>query len=695
MGCSATGKNIEVIKREVWLNYFMRLRSQVFDFQSLFFALSVGVYLFTRFWFLDRFPIYFFSDEAIQALHASELVNNGFFGSSGRLLPTFFQNVDKLNLGATVYLQIAPFLLFGKSVVAVRGVSVLMSLLGVIATSLMMKNIFKSQYWWATGLFLSITPAWFLHSRTAFETVTMVSLYAVFLYCYLMYRSGVLNYLYIALIFGALSFYSYSPGQVVVVITGFLMLLIDWRYHWQQRATGRKAILLLILLIIPFVRYLIENPGENVHHLEVLFSYWIQPIPISEKLMIYFSHYLFGLNPVYWYLPNNIDLPRHIMKGYGHIFWATAPLALIGLGLVLRQLQSSAYRIVLVALLAAPAGAAIVDISITRILVMVIPITILTVIGLSYCLEKLNKISVFSQTYASVLFFLLIFVNIYMMVDALRYGPTWFQNYGLSGMQYGGQQVFSEVQKYQQEHPDTHILISPNWANNVEAIARFFLPDLHLVYFAAIDSYISAYWPIDSDSLFVLSADDFKRANNSQKFEEIQVEKVLPYPNGQPGFYFARLKYVDNIQDIFAAEAVARRILQESNVVIDQQQVQAKFSQIDLGQISDIFDGNPETFIRTKEANPFILNIIFPTERLISEISLRVGAHPMRITVELFDKGHRFSRTDSLELDAIFTNRDIKFDFDETIAVDELILKVERMDFPEPNQVHLWEVQLK
>jgi 4-amino-4-deoxy-L-arabinose transferase-like glycosyltransferase len=677
------------------LNYFTRLRSHVVDSQSLFFALSIGVYLFTRFWFLDRFPIYFFSDEAIQALHASELVKNGFFDSSGRLLPTFFQNFNKLNLGATVYLQIAPFLLFGKSVVAVRGISVLVSLLGLIATSFIMKDIFKSRYWWAAGLFLSITPAWFLHSRTAFETVAMVSFYAMFLYCYLMYRSGVLNYLYIALVFGALSFYSYSSGQMVVVITGLLMLIIDWRYHWQQRVVGGKAIFLLILVIMPFVRYLIENPGENVHHLEILFSYWIQPIPVSEKLMIYFSNYLFGLNPAYWYIPNNIDLPRHIMRGYGHIFLATAPLAVVGLGLILRRLQSPAHRIILVALLAAPTGAAIVGISITRVLVMVIHLTILTVMGLSYCLEKLNKTIMFSKAFASVLFSLLAFVNIYMMMDALRYGPTWFQNYGLGGMQYGGQQVFSEVQKYQQDHPDTIILVSPNWANNVEAIGRFFLSDLHLVHFIAIDAYISTYWPIDSDSLFVLSADDFERAIKTHKFEEIQVEKVLPYPNGQPGFYFARLKYVDNIQDIFAAEVVARHILQEDDVVIGQQQVHIRFSKIDLGQITDVFDGNPETFIRTKEANPLTLDLIFPTERFISGISLRVGGIPTRITVQIFAKDHWLSRTYSRELGPIFANRDVNFDFGETISVDELILKVERMDLTEPIQVHLWEVELK
>ena len=35
---------------------------------------------------------------------------------------------------------------------------------------------------------MAALPAWFLHSRTAFETVMMVGFYAVFVLAYLLYR---------------------------------------------------------------------------------------------------------------------------------------------------------------------------------------------------------------------------------------------------------------------------------------------------------------------------------------------------------------------------------------------------------------------------------------------------------------------------------------------------------------------------
>ena len=84
-------------------------------------------------------------------------------------------------------------------------------------------------------LVLAITPAWFLHSRTAFETVMMVSFYACFLCAYLLYRYRDPRYLYAALLFGAATFSSYTNGQGVMLISGVLLLLTDWRYHLSQK----------------------------------------------------------------------------------------------------------------------------------------------------------------------------------------------------------------------------------------------------------------------------------------------------------------------------------------------------------------------------------------------------------------------------------------------------------------------------
>lgn len=198
---------------------------------SLFVA-ALLIYLAVRLIGLTSFPIYFFTDEAVQAVMAEDFVQNGLKNYNAELLPTYFNKDPTYNLSSvSVYAQVIPYLLFGKSVYVTRAVSVLISVLGALAVGLILRDIFKLRYWWCGVLLLSIAPAWFLHSRTAFETVEMTAFYAGFLYFYLRYRYISPRALYGALVLGALVFYTYSPGQLIIVLTGVFLFFSDLRYH--------------------------------------------------------------------------------------------------------------------------------------------------------------------------------------------------------------------------------------------------------------------------------------------------------------------------------------------------------------------------------------------------------------------------------------------------------------------------------
>ena len=359
------------------------------------FLLALTVYLLTRLIGLADFPIYFFTDEAIQTQQAADLVTRGFRGGNGAILPTYFENSGQFNLGLSVYAQVIPTLIFGKHIFVTRGTAVLLTLVAAVSLGLMLKEAFKSRVWWLGPLLLAAVPAWFLHSRTAFETTLMASLYAAFLFFYLRYRNGHLKALYPALIAGALAFYSYSPGQVIVVVTGLMLLIADARYHWRHRKTALKGLVLIVLLALPYLRFTVTQGGAQFQHLSLLNSYWVKPLPLWEKLGMYFIRYVKGLNPFYWFWPNpslierlwpdltlpawlfsaRTDLARHTMFGYGHLFWATFPFWLAGLIRCIRRFQDPAHRTLILATLAAPSGAALVDWGITRGLVFIIPAT--------------------------------------------------------------------------------------------------------------------------------------------------------------------------------------------------------------------------------------------------------------------------------------------------------------------------------
>jgi len=123
----------------------------------------------------------------VQTVSAAELVQRGWRAPNGQFLPTYFQNGRYFNLSASVYWQVLPHLLFGNSVLVTRGISALTSLLAALAVGGILYRFLGVGSAWAGILLLSASPAWFLHSRTAFETALFVSFYAAFLY----FSSGV------------------------------------------------------------------------------------------------------------------------------------------------------------------------------------------------------------------------------------------------------------------------------------------------------------------------------------------------------------------------------------------------------------------------------------------------------------------------------------------------------------------------
>jgi len=326
-------------------------------------------------------------------------------------------------------------------------------MIAAVCMGLILRDAFRLPYWWAGTLLLSIAPAWFLHSRTAFETVTFVSFYTGGLYLYLLYRYRSPRFLYFALILFALAFYTYNPGQLVVVVTGLLLLISDGRYHWQNRAVALRGVGLLFLLALPFLRFRLNHPDAMQDQLYKLGSYWIQPITTQEKFRRFGQEYLYGLSPGYWFVPNSRDLVRHLMRGYGHLIQATLPLAVVGLAVCLKNFRNSAHRVVLIVFLAAPTGAALALVGVTRALVMVIPATLLIALGLIALISWLEKKWISRRLLSFGLFGVLALLNFFMLGQVLVKGPTWYNEYGLGGLQYGARQVFSEVKDYLKENP--------------------------------------------------------------------------------------------------------------------------------------------------------------------------------------------------------------------------------------------------
>ena len=390
------------------------------------------------------------------------------------------------------------------------------------------------------------------------------------------------------------------------------------------------------------------------------------------------------------------------MKGYGHLWQAGLPFMLVGLFWCIKHFKEPTARIVLIMLLSAPVGAAIVHLGITRALVMVIPATLLTTFGIVIVWDwlklKLGKFKFNLNAYSALLKFgvlcIMIGLNILMLVNALRNGATWFDNYGLYGMQFGAQQVFATIEEELNHDPEQKFYLTSAWANGADVLARYFFEDPLPFQMGSIDGFINEYKTIDPETVFVMTQEEMQKMQDSGKFTNIQTETVINYPDGEPGFYFTRLNYVENIEEIFSAELIERRKLNNGHVFLaDGEEIEVEYSTLDMGEILHMFDGDQATLARTWEANPLRLIIRFSEPRTISHLSLRVGGEPTRVEAELWTEGNETSIVLKQELTEASNPRFIELNLSEPTLVDWAEVRVFNLNNAEPAHVHLWELQ--
>jgi hypothetical protein len=658
------------------------------------FLFSLLVYLLVRLIGLVDFPIYFFTDEAAQTILAQDFLRDGFKNYAGELFPTFFENGSKYNLGFSVYVQIIPLILFGRSVFVTRMVTVFFATLAAIAVGLILRDVFKIKHWWAGVMVLSVTPAWFLHSRTAFETALAVSLYTVFIYFYFLYRFRSRKHLFMALLFGALALYSYSSMQPVVLLTGVLLLLLDGPYHLRGKWITLVGAIELILLGLPYVRFIFAHPYESARQLQMLDSYWVNNGSFFEKLLSFLGEYFKGFNPLFWYGDHADELCRHVMLGYGHLPRILLPFLIVGLVVGILKLINPQYRIMLIILLAAPAGAAVVQLGITRILVMVIPASIYTAIGLSLCMDWVSRIKYSERVISVAAFLALVAGNTWILSDALRNGPLWFHDYTLSGMQYGAMQVFPAAKEYLDENPQKKVIVSPSWGNGTDLVARFILSDPIPIEMGSIDGYFNQYREITEDTTFVMIPDEYQRVVVSDKFINLKLIKTLNYPDETPGFYFVSLEYVPGIEEILAEEQEAWRQLLVGQVMINGIQTDVKYSMLDMGVIAAIFNPGNDSVIRTLQANPMVIELDFSERLLIQQMSFLVGGATTKITLYLeSDDGSHYTFEEYAS--EAPRPRKMVFTLDNPIQTTNLVVKILSVYDSVPGHVHLWEMTIR
>jgi len=194
-----------------------------------------------------------------------------------------------------------------------------------------------------------------------------------------------------------------------------------------------------------------------------------------------------------------------------------------------------------------------------------------------------------------------------------------------------------------------------------------------------------------------MTPDEYARTIDDPKFSDIRVERTLPYPNGQPGFYFVRLKYSPQAPTIFAAEDAARRQPVSETITLAGQPVTVLHSQLDMGPITNAFDGDPYTLIRTLVDNPAIIELTFAEPRVLTGLDLTTATMDFTATVKLTLADGSAPQVYTREFIQAGPDPTVDFPFDPAPSgpVKTLRLEVKDMYTTGDAHIHIREIKLK
>jgi hypothetical protein len=262
-------------------------------------------------------------------------------------------------------------------------------------------------------------------------------------------------------------------------------------------------------------------------------------------------------------------------------------------------------------------------------------------------------------------------------------------------MQYGARQVFGAIEEVIADSPGTEIRLSPSWANGTDILARFFLSPEAPVRIENADGHLAERLPLTDEMLFVLTPEEYVRLIESPIMTDVRVERVIPFPDGRPGFYFVRMRYSAEADRILAeAEAERRRPVVEE-VVVDGQTVLVTHPLFDMGTAVHLFDGDPFTLARTYDANPTRIVLAFPQPRSVSALSLTLGFRQASLTVRLVPASGGDPSSYTQDFRDLPESPTIEIRF-ESAPIDVQQIEIELRDLSDPpdGKLHILEISL-
>ena len=302
------------------------------------------LFLFTRLYKIGEIPLSVYWDEASIGYNAYSIAQTG-KDEWGKFFPIHFRAFGEFKLPVYIY-SVVPFVkIFGLNAFSVRLPAVLYSLGIIVLVFFLAKKISGSR---TVGIFssffITISPWFFIFSRTGYEATAGLTFYLLGIYLFLFDKWS--WYILFSVISFILSAYSYNSFRIIIPLTLPVLFFSESNKLKQVKIVPViLSVLILSLSFIPIYRlYKYDNGASR-----------LQVVAAAPQAFLknYYSHF----DPKFLFISGDKNL-RSQQMGFGELY--LPELMLLPLGLLYLIKSKSKYKLLpIILLILGPIPAAI------------------------------------------------------------------------------------------------------------------------------------------------------------------------------------------------------------------------------------------------------------------------------------------------------------------------------------------------
>lgn len=278
---------------------------------KIFLCLVLIFFLLTRLYQIHKIPASLYWDEASISYNALSIASS-LKDEWGAYLPLHFKAFGEYKLPVFIYSTAIFIEILGSQEWVIRVVSVFFSFFTLTFIYLIGKKIYPEEaqnQGLLSTFFLTISPWFFIFSRTGYETSAGVAFFCLG-YLFYLYSKNNFRIQFLTVTAFILSMYSYNSFRISIPIF-LIYIFIVWLK--ERRIRFLNLIILVLLILLSFYPILNVNIQEETRFKTVsIFSGDRNVLQISK---VFIENYLSHLSPNFLILKGDTNLRSH--SGFG------------------------------------------------------------------------------------------------------------------------------------------------------------------------------------------------------------------------------------------------------------------------------------------------------------------------------------------------------------------------------------------